>query len=367
MSFSFTHSPMVTSNIDTYYPLLAAQYAQGYRLLSFYQIPGQQQRQGIFSMSVALGFQGIFCRYPSAPRQENWQLRIEKSAIQLSRMFTGIITFHQGVVSDTSHVLDSIARNTQAGGRLICIEMTGQQESATLGMSMQGLSPLMGVDLFFEVPETPSPPQYVYNCVSVPITMTVQMGFRPTPIVHCDWIGVLASHLNQGWRLIEIFMDKTVHSRAHGFTGQSTLNSMWFFEKPASRMNDPTPVYQGTMVEHQIKIKTSFAGANTTANWEPVIQEMGNKGWELACILETPEYRFSGMATIYMSCKLFFQRPILPQSGATMPMGLPPPYDMAVGMMGGGQGQGGAQGQGDAAPPPAAGFNVPAPPENMGY
>ena len=57
MSFSFTQTPMVTSNIDAYYPTLAQQYGQGYRLLSFYRIPGQQQQTGIFSTTVAVGFQ----------------------------------------------------------------------------------------------------------------------------------------------------------------------------------------------------------------------------------------------------------------------------------------------------------------------
>ena len=137
-----------------------------------------------------------------------------------------------------------------------------------------------------------------------------------------------------------------------GFSGQINLNSMWFFEKPASRMNDPTPMYQGTVVDHQIKIKPGFGGTHTTANWEPVIQEMGNKGWELACILETPETQFSGMTTILMNCKLFFQRPLLLQMGAAAPAPVPPSYDAVVG------------GQG-ALPP--AGFQVSPAPEKMGY
>ena len=32
---------MVTSNVDAYYPLLAQQMDQGYRLLTFYHIPGE--------------------------------------------------------------------------------------------------------------------------------------------------------------------------------------------------------------------------------------------------------------------------------------------------------------------------------------
>lgn len=67
----------------------------------------------------------------------------------------------------------------------------------------------MGVDLFFEKPEHPMPEQFVYNCVCVPINVTYQGGFRPVPVVQCDWLGVLAQNLSQGWRLIEIFMDMT--------------------------------------------------------------------------------------------------------------------------------------------------------------
>ena len=95
------------------------------------------------SLPFLFFLQGIFCRYPEVPPRENWQLRIEKSVIQTQRMFTGIITFssNQGVVSDTSHILESIARNTQDGGRLICIEMTGQQQQQNMGMAMHGISP----------------------------------------------------------------------------------------------------------------------------------------------------------------------------------------------------------------------------------
>lgn len=139
---------------------------------------------------------------------------------------------------------------------------------------------------------------------------------------------------------------------------------MWMFEKPVSRMNDPRPVYQGTVVDHQIQIKAGFGGSRTSANWEPVIQDMGNKGWELACILETPDTKLVGMTTVVQTCKLFFQRPLLPQQG--FQGAAPPPYDAAVG----GQGYDQGQGHGDTAPPPPpAGFNVatPPPPEKMGY
>lgn len=344
MSFSFTQTPMVTSNVDAYYPILASQYAKGFRLLSFYRIPGQSQVQGFFSTSVAVGFQGIFCRYPSLPSPEpSWQLRVEKSVIQTRHMFTGIITTQHGAVSDTGHILDSIARNTQGGGRLVCVEMTGQVQRADVSMTMQGYSPVMGVDVFFEVPSQPTGETYLYNCVAVPIVVTSTMGLRPRPVCQCDWLGTLGAHLNTGWRLIEIFMDQSHHhAQSKAFTGQTTLNSLWFFEKPAARLHDPSPVYQGVVVDHKIRIDQGFMGARTSAHWEPVIQGMGNQGWELACILETPEFEISGLSTIIMTCKLFFQRPILASQPAPPPSGgyggvttpgespQPPPYDSVV-------------------------------------
>ncbi|CAL1542908.1 unnamed protein product [Lymnaea stagnalis] len=44
---------------------------------------------------------------------------------------------------------------------------------------------------------------------------------------------------------------------------------------------------------------------------------MGQKGWELACLLETPEVNFSGLATIIMKVLLFFQRKILEKKNNT--------------------------------------------------
>ena len=33
------------------------------------------------------------------------------------------------------------------------------------------------------------------------------------------------------------------------------INSVWFFEKEQSKMNDPTPAYEGTIIEYQHMIK----------------------------------------------------------------------------------------------------------------
>ena len=85
------------------------------------------------------------------------------------------------------------------------------------------------------------------------------------------------------------------------------------------------------------------------------MEEMGRKGWELACILETPDTHFSSMTTIIVNCKLFFQRPILPQGGAETPLDLPPPYDVAVAWQGQGQGT-----------QPLTGFQSPSPAEKPG-
>ena len=66
-----------------------------------------------------------------------------------------------------------------------------------------------GVDLFFEYPMNGMGENYIYNVVNAPIQVSYSAGLRPTPIVHCDWLGILAQNLGQGYRLVEIFMDET--------------------------------------------------------------------------------------------------------------------------------------------------------------
>ena len=53
---------MVSTNIDSYYPTLAQAYSEGYRLTTFYRIPGAAKQQGFMSTAVNIPFQGIFTK-----------------------------------------------------------------------------------------------------------------------------------------------------------------------------------------------------------------------------------------------------------------------------------------------------------------
>lgn len=50
---------------------------------------------------------------------------------------------------------------------------------------------------------------------------------------------------------------------------------MWFFEKPASLVNDLTLMYEGIVMEHLIRITGSRFGTSAQTKWEPVIQVCG--------------------------------------------------------------------------------------------
>ena len=54
---------MVSTNIDSYYPTLAQAYSEGYRLTTFYRIPGAAKQQGFMSTAVNIPFQGIFTKW----------------------------------------------------------------------------------------------------------------------------------------------------------------------------------------------------------------------------------------------------------------------------------------------------------------
>ncbi|XP_055889293.1 uncharacterized protein LOC129926855 isoform X1 [Biomphalaria glabrata] len=305
---SLRSTQLVTSDVDTYYPLLSQQYDKGYRLLSFYHIPGQGRRKGFFTPTLITTFQGIFCRYQDKDDGTHYRLRVEKAVIKLERGIfqRGCCSANVSIVSDISHMQQLIDTNAADGARLVCIELTGQE---VLKRSWRPQLPSMGVDIFFDHPIDRVSETYIYNTVSVPILVTYTNSFRPKPVVHCDWQGTMDRYLQQGFKLIEIFMDFSNSSQASFCSGQVEIGSKWFFEKPTSKADDSSALYEGKVVEHYIKI--SVSGLNemkTKAEWEPVIQTMGSKGWELACILETSNISITGFASYYMKVLLFFQR-----------------------------------------------------------
>ena len=140
-----------------------------------------------------------------------------------------------------------------------------------------------------------------------------------------DWQGVMNHHLGSGWRLVDVFDDKSVdtsHSAGCGgnFTSSLALNVIFIFEKPQSRLNDNTKVYEGTMIEYQAPWSAS-AGFNSSmvmdTNWDGAIGDMGQHGWELITILQTPA---TTTQTQFISVKMtsllwmFFQRRVVDTS-----------------------------------------------------
>lgn len=192
--------------------------------------------------------------------------------------------------------------------------------------------------MFFEIPLEPHPEIYNYSIVPLPVQSRyiAKIPFGEW-IVSCDWPGLMQQYLGQGWRLVEIFLDQSQQSSAQGFGFGANINvvmnSIWVFEKPLQKMNDPTPIYEGTMLEFPVTMSHNihamgFGGVSTTvaANWEPTIMDMGKQGWELVRILQTPKTEISGMSDVRMTVWMFFQRKIV-SSQSSIP---PPSYDDVV-------------------------------------
>ena len=167
----------------------------------------------------------------------------------------------------------------------------------------------------------------------------------------CDWMGTLAQYLNQGWRLADIYMDD-VHQMSQQYRHQGvhparfphmSINSIWFFEKELSKLDDTAPLYEGTIVEYHVKAKAGFGSVSSDFNITQICQEMGNRGWKLTCLLQTPKVVSSGFMSAKVVLLLFFQRrlrgsipalapamqvPVEGSAGFTAP---PPSYDSAIG------------------------------------
>jgi hypothetical protein len=71
----------------------------------------------------------------------------------------------------------------------------------------------MGVDLLFNAPKHPNPILYSYQCVNIPVRI-MYLGTGKLVKVECDWMQHFAQHLQQGWKLIDIFWDQS--KKSHG-------------------------------------------------------------------------------------------------------------------------------------------------------
>ncbi|KAL8605340.1 hypothetical protein ACOMHN_031279 [Nucella lapillus] len=161
--------------------------------------------------------------------------------------------------------------------------------------------------------------QYTYNTVLVPckVTYKSQVMFRPVPHVQCDWRVTMTQHLAQGWRLVDIYIDIPTVSQFFDPKSQdfspTSMNAVWFFEKPLSRLEDPAPRYEGKVIEHAVKVKAQGGGGSAEAGWERVMTDLGRRGWELACVVETHAMECQGLTEVLLKALLFFQRPLATQ------------------------------------------------------
>ena len=64
----------------------------------------------------------------------------------------------------------------------------------------------------------------------------------------------MAQHLSRGWRLVDIFCEvSNFVNRSFSLSSVSNdIYTVWFFEKPESRIRDESAVYEGAILEHWI-------------------------------------------------------------------------------------------------------------------
>ncbi|XP_068725152.1 uncharacterized protein [Montipora capricornis] len=299
---------VVSSDVTSKYGKLSEPYQQGFVLETFKAVPGVTK---IGWNSSEIPYQGIFSRPQGAPVCHSWQALVVKSRIQTVEQ-AGLLEQLSGRskdVTNQSDIISKIAQYCKQGCRLVCVELTGQKQSAGVLASVSGKGAVHGCDVFFNMPHHPNPTLYTYQIVNVPVQVTY-LGPKKLVKVTCDWMAHFAQHLQQGWKLADIFWDQG--KKSHGDSSLSgDHNSVWFFEKEFCRVQDPTPVYEGIIIEYQHTVKMGFFETKAKEDWTSMIAEMGSRGWELACMLETPEIIKIGFGNITFKLLFFFQRQII--------------------------------------------------------
>ncbi|XP_060063055.1 uncharacterized protein LOC132543557 [Ylistrum balloti] len=313
-------SPEMAFNTLTgsvYLPALTNMYDLGFRMSTFNVSPGSMTASGFVSLKLEskLRTQGIFHQVTEEEKGK-WKLCMEKSSLPQQVFGTGLLKIGGTSSTQPIHIFQTIDRISNEGGRLVSIEVTGGSftgasaapVSATMGMGTQpsmmlyGHSPstLLCVDIFYEMPTTQGGEKYMYQIVPAQMsavlkTLTGAIGGSWT--VTFDWMNIVGPYLSQGWKLVEVFLDqnnKSFSDRAFMASKiTSEVGAMFIFEKPLSKANDNTPVYEAKMVEYRAPGKMKMAGIGKTtievnANWDSVIAQEGQNGWDLVRILQTP-------------------------------------------------------------------------------
>ena len=90
----------VSTNIDSYYPTLAQAYSEGWRLTSFYRVPGAKQ-QAFMSTAVNIPFQGIFTKY--VLHSDSWLACVARAGYVKGQSRTQSSSAHDGQGGSRKH------------------------------------------------------------------------------------------------------------------------------------------------------------------------------------------------------------------------------------------------------------------------
>ncbi|KAL8573383.1 hypothetical protein ACOMHN_032398 [Nucella lapillus] len=310
----------VAIDIDDLYAMLGEQFTKGYRMLYFSRMPGHLTKRG--NLRLFASYVGFFHMTPNLEHLEGpvtWKLRVQRSWLQSHlQNIGGFMSQLQRRDVRMNQLVDSIAGNTQHGERLVAATCTGHSEPpSSYSEYTSGLCSHMAMDLFFEVP-TPAPKEhYMYQIALVPVHVEyIYQGIILFPEIQCDWMTVLQGNLSQGWRLIDIYIDTPMVEqlripvkRRRYFCQPTDMDALWIFERPASVADNPRPLYEGSIVEQGVVVRQSNLGVESSPDWLPVIQDMGMRGWELACVVES--HKVVPSSTVEIKSLLFFQRPLI--------------------------------------------------------
>lgn len=133
-SFMTPNVSVQATNVEQYYPQLAAMYDQGYKMLVFVSLPGSTKSYGLSAMGQSqstIKFQGIFRKLFPEEMEQKWELRVEKSTLinQMFHRWSGNLLLNTGTntgsVTDNNHIFQTLNNISQNGGRLISVELTG--------------------------------------------------------------------------------------------------------------------------------------------------------------------------------------------------------------------------------------------------
>eukprot|EP00057_Strongylocentrotus_purpuratus_P004870 XP_003729662.1 PREDICTED: uncharacterized protein LOC100890255 [Strongylocentrotus purpuratus] len=305
------------TDLVPHYAAFEGPYTQGFRVVGLKTVPGTFEKLRVQygrERRYYIPIQAAFIRPVGSPVAPIGRVKIVQTAIEFNESVSPTNQEVVQVTSEVAHLREfeaTIEENGREGFQLVSFEPSGYRKKTT-----NVKETVLQMDLIFHRPYQSTSGSFMYQSVIIPVSYSavgaMPVSRRQVYEIANDVTPHLIEILQQGWKIVDTnYLSSHLQGQFRPAARNLTFNTMWVFEKPSTAANDLQPRWECTIIKYKHVVKLACNRMKTTTTWTPLLVEMGHRGWELACILDTCESSREGRMGIRQTLLMVFQRPLL--------------------------------------------------------